>query len=98
MSNNPALIDQMRARTARFEKLRPSAEAFVDTRIPEHERRRPGSNWVRMGISCPRLAALLFQIKQLLFSWQRRVGLHERRVDDHSIANLICKLRGVWRS
>ncbi|MFP6828049.1 MAG: cupin domain-containing protein [Gammaproteobacteria bacterium] len=28
----------MRARTARFEKLRPSAEAFVDTRIPEHER------------------------------------------------------------
>jgi quercetin dioxygenase-like cupin family protein len=38
MSNNAALIDQMRARTARFEKLRPSAEAFVDTRIPEHER------------------------------------------------------------
>ena len=38
MSNNAALIDQIRARTARFEKLRPSAEAFVDTRIPEHER------------------------------------------------------------
>ena len=38
MPNNPALIDQMRARTARFDKLRPSAEAFVDTRIPEHER------------------------------------------------------------
>ena len=38
MSNNPALADQMRARTARFDKLRPSAEAFVDTRIPEHER------------------------------------------------------------
>ena len=38
MSNNPTLIDQMRARTARFDKLRPSAEAFVDTRIPEHER------------------------------------------------------------
>jgi len=28
----------MHARTARFNKLRPSAEAFVDTRIPEHER------------------------------------------------------------
>jgi len=51
-----------------------------------------------MGISCPRLVALLFQIKQLLFSWQCRVGLHERRVDDHSIANLIFKFRGVWRS
>jgi quercetin dioxygenase-like cupin family protein len=38
MSNNPVLIDQMHARTARFDKLRPSAEAFVDTRIPEHER------------------------------------------------------------
>jgi len=38
MSNDPALIDQMHARTARFNKLRPSAEAFVDTRIPEHER------------------------------------------------------------
>jgi mannose-6-phosphate isomerase-like protein (cupin superfamily) len=38
MSNNPTLVDQMRARTARFDKLRPSAEAFVDTRIPEHER------------------------------------------------------------
>jgi len=38
MSNNPTLVDQMRARTARFDELRPSAEAFVDTRIPEHER------------------------------------------------------------
>ena len=38
MSNNAALIGSMRARTARFEKLRPSAEAFVDTRIPAHER------------------------------------------------------------
>ena len=46
---------------------------------------------MRTGISCRRLASLLFQIKQLLFSWQCRVGLHERRIDDHSIENVIFK-------
>ena len=30
--------EQMRGRIARFAKLAPSKQAFVDTRIPEHER------------------------------------------------------------
>ena len=38
MANTPALIEEMRSRTALFEDLRPSQQAFVDTRIPEHER------------------------------------------------------------
>ena len=38
MASRPALIDEMRSRTALFENLRPSQQAFVDTRIPEHER------------------------------------------------------------
>ncbi|MCZ6810909.1 MAG: cupin, partial [Planctomycetota bacterium] len=38
MANKPALIEEMRSRTAFFEDLRPSQQAFVDTRIPEHER------------------------------------------------------------
>ncbi len=38
MASTPALIDEMRSRTALFEDLRPSQQAFVDTRIPEHER------------------------------------------------------------
>jgi len=31
-------MDEMLARTARFKELRPSKQAFVDTRIPEHIR------------------------------------------------------------
>ncbi len=38
MASRPALIDEMRSRTALFENLRPSQQAFIDTRIPEHER------------------------------------------------------------
>ncbi len=38
MANRPALVNEMRSRTALFENLRPSQQAFVDTRIPEHER------------------------------------------------------------
>lgn len=38
MANRPALVNEMRSRTALFESLRPSQQAFVDTRIPEHER------------------------------------------------------------
>ena len=38
MASRPALVDEMRSRTALFENLRPSQQAFVDTRIPEHER------------------------------------------------------------
>ncbi len=38
MASRPALVDEMRSRTALFKNLRPSQQAFVDTRIPEHER------------------------------------------------------------
>jgi mannose-6-phosphate isomerase-like protein (cupin superfamily) len=38
MANRIVSKDEMLGRTARFDKLRPSKQAFVDTRIPEHER------------------------------------------------------------
>ena len=38
MANRQVSMDEMLARTARFKRLRPSKQAFVDTRIPEHER------------------------------------------------------------
>ncbi len=38
MANRIVSKDEMLGRTARFEGLRPSKQAFVDTRIPEHER------------------------------------------------------------
>ena len=38
MRTRPASMQEMLARTARFRDLKPSREAFVDTRIPEHER------------------------------------------------------------
>ncbi len=38
MANRQVSMDEMLARTARFKRLRPSKQAFVDTRITEHER------------------------------------------------------------
>jgi uncharacterized RmlC-like cupin family protein len=38
MANRQVTMDEMLARTARFEGLRPSKQAFLDTRIPGHER------------------------------------------------------------
>ena len=38
MARKQVSKEEMLRRTARFDKLRPSAQAFVDTRIPEHER------------------------------------------------------------
>jgi mannose-6-phosphate isomerase-like protein (cupin superfamily) len=38
MANKQVNKDQMLERTARFEGLRASKQAFVDTRLPEHER------------------------------------------------------------
>lgn len=38
MAGKEVTIDQMLERTARFRALEPSKQAFVDTRIPEHER------------------------------------------------------------
>jgi mannose-6-phosphate isomerase-like protein (cupin superfamily) len=38
MANKQVTRDEMLARTARFSGLRASKQAFVDTRIPEHER------------------------------------------------------------
>ena len=38
MANKMVSMDEMLARTARFAGLRPSKQAFVDTRIPEYER------------------------------------------------------------
>ena len=38
MTDKHVTMDEMTARTARFEQLSASKQAFVDTRIPEHER------------------------------------------------------------
>ena len=38
MANGKITMDEILARTARFSGLRASKQAFVDTRIPEHER------------------------------------------------------------
>ena len=38
MAKKQVSMDEMLARTARFAGLRPSKQAFVDTRIPEYER------------------------------------------------------------
>ena len=38
MANRQISKDEMRSRTARIAALRPSKQAFIDTRIPEHER------------------------------------------------------------
>ena len=38
MADVQVSVEQMEARTARFGTLRPSRQAFVDTRIPEHVR------------------------------------------------------------
>lgn len=38
MANRQVSMDEMLARTARFDRLAPSTQAFVDTRIPGHER------------------------------------------------------------
>ena len=38
MSNKQATVDEMLARTARFKELKSSKQAFIDTRIPGHER------------------------------------------------------------
>lgn len=38
MAGKQATMDEMLARTARFEELVPSKQAFVDTRLPEHAR------------------------------------------------------------
>jgi mannose-6-phosphate isomerase-like protein (cupin superfamily) len=38
MTNKHVTQDDMAARTARFDHLTPSKQAFVDTRIPEHAR------------------------------------------------------------
>ena len=38
MADVQVSMDEMLARTARFKELRPSKQAFVDTRIPEHIR------------------------------------------------------------
>ena len=38
MANKQATVDEMLARTARFKELKSSKQAFIDTRIPGHER------------------------------------------------------------
>jgi quercetin dioxygenase-like cupin family protein len=38
MTSKQMTMDEMAARTARFDSLSASKQAFVDTRIPEHER------------------------------------------------------------
>ncbi len=38
MAKRQVTMDEMLARTARFQGLRPSKQAFLDTRIPGHER------------------------------------------------------------
>lgn len=38
MAGKQATMDEMLARTARFDELEPSRQAFVDTRLPEHAR------------------------------------------------------------
>ena len=38
MTSTQVGMNEMQARTARFRELRPSKQAFVDTRIPEHVR------------------------------------------------------------
>ena len=38
MTTREAAMEEMLSRTARFKELKPSKEAFVDTRIPEHQR------------------------------------------------------------
>ena len=38
MKSKEVTMQEMLSRTARFKKLKASKEAFVDTRIPEHER------------------------------------------------------------
>ena len=38
MTDTQVTMDEMTARTARFDQLSASTQAFVDTRIPEHER------------------------------------------------------------
>ena len=38
MTDKQVTMDEMAARTARFDSLSASKQAFVDTRIPEHER------------------------------------------------------------
>jgi mannose-6-phosphate isomerase-like protein (cupin superfamily) len=38
MTDKQVTMDEMAARTARFDQLSASKQAFVDTRIPEHER------------------------------------------------------------
>ncbi len=38
MTTREAAMEEMLSRTARFKELKPSKEAFVDTRIPGHER------------------------------------------------------------
>ena len=38
MKSKPVSMERMLARTARFKRLLPSTEAFVDTRLPEYRR------------------------------------------------------------
>ena len=38
MKSKPVRMQEMLARTARFKRLVPSTEAFVDTRLPEYQR------------------------------------------------------------